>query len=917
MTSDGDCRAKKILLIDPDRIVDQAAVAFLERQGLRLVRTDAVEPGQDHVGRSGTALVLAAIPNDGTSTAVFLQSCRALAYELPVIVISRRRLAEDASEAFRAGAFDYIPAPLEDHRMLGLSVERALEGALRAEQAAASLSERLLVAIDTLTENVAIYDSDDRLFFCNEAFRHTNRQAPESLRYGVSFEEHIRKLMARGMIPEAEGREEDWLRMRSEHHRKPHSVLQMDRQDGLSVLARDQALPDGGRIVTASDVTRLKRARDALERSEARFREFAEISSDWLWEMDENLRFTFVSDRLRDITGLDPAERIGKSRKDVSSEETSSEAWQAHMEVLRRREPFRNFTYEIGESERGTLTASVNGSPVFDQDGKFRGYRGTGTDISKQRRAEQKLRQSEQLLRSFLESSPDPSSILDLEGRYLAANRALGELFDLDPEEIVGKTAREAFGDTFELYDEVWAQEQEVVETDSVVRREITISTSSADDRVHVITKFPIHDELGRVFRVGTSSQDVTEVRRLETQLRQSQKMEAVGQLTGGVAHDFNNLLGIMIGNLELALDEIGASNDPARRSVKRVLQAAERGASLTQRLLAYSRKQALMPRPIRIEGLIDGMHDLLRRSLGETVEVAVACAPDLWLTEVDPAQLENSVLNLAINARDALSVGGNVTIEADNVEIEESDSATKPEIRSGSYVMLAVSDNGSGIAPDVLDRVFEPFFTTKDVGQGSGLGLSMVIGFARQSGGTATIYSELGVGTTVKLYLPRYCGEAAEATVAVPLQTVEASPGGETILLVEDDADLRELFVNLLGSLGYTVHDAATARDALDMLDRGVRVDLLLTDVVLPGGIDGRMLSQEVQKLRPSLPTLFMSGYTENGLLRDGRIEPDVHLLQKPFRKAEIARAVRERLDSARADPLRKGAQEARGSHS
>jgi PAS domain S-box-containing protein len=408
----------------------------------------------------------------------------------------------------------------------------------------------------------------------------------------------------------------------------------------------------------------------------------------------------------------------------------------------------------------------------------------------------------------------------------------------------------------------------------------------------------PVYDDTGKHVRTIYAVQDITDLKHTEEQLRHAQKMEAVGQLTGGVAHDFNNLLAVILGNLELIELEVGEGGE-APEWIQRAIAATERGASLTQRLLAFSRKQALRPESVDVHQLVKSMLDLLRRTLGETIEVEVVGGVELWLSRIDPGQLENSILNLAINARDAMSGGGKLVIETSNVRVDEDYSTAETELEPGQYVLVAVRDCGDGMSAEVAAQAFEPFFTTKDVGEGSGLGLSMVYGFVKQSGGHAVISSVEGQGTTVELYLPRYvCGEA-EAAVR-PQAEPRPRARGERVLVVEDDAEVRVLILRVLTSLGYEVRDASSARAALEVLESEARVDLLLTDVVLPGGTSGRELAEMALQRRPNLPVLYMSGYTEDAVVQHGQLEDGLHFLQKPFRIGAIAQAVRQALADA-----------------
>jgi signal transduction histidine kinase/ActR/RegA family two-component response regulator len=408
----------------------------------------------------------------------------------------------------------------------------------------------------------------------------------------------------------------------------------------------------------------------------------------------------------------------------------------------------------------------------------------------------------------------------------------------------------------------------------------------------------PIIDDRGRLVQSVVAGQDITELVSAQERLRQAHKMEAVGQLTGGIAHDFNNLLAVILGNLELLSGEVGETGEVSEWT-QRAIAAAERGGKLTHRLLAFSRKQALRPEPVDANALVRRMLELLRRTLGETVEIEVGGDAELWLSLVDPGQLENSLLNLAINAQDAMPGGGKLTIETSNARIDAAYAENQGDTVTGQYVLVAVSDTGEGMTEEVMDHAFEPFFTTKDVGKGSGLGLSMVYGFVKQSGGHVKIDSEVAKGTTIDLYLPRYFGDEKEAT---PGERAEALPRaeGKVVLVVEDDADLRTLIVRMLEALGYGAHEANSGPEALAVLPTLSQVDLLLTDVVLPGGMGGRELAEAVARERPGLPTLYMSGYAEDAIFHHGHLDEDIQLLHKPFRMADIARAVREAMDSA-----------------
>src|SRR6266700_3631065 len=385
-------------------------------------------------------------------------------------------------------------------------------------------------------------------------------------------------------------------------------------------------------------------------------------------------------------------------------------------------------------------------------------------------------------------------------------------------------------------------------------------------------------------------------------QFAQSQKMEAVGQLTGGVAHDFNNLLTIIVGNLDIALRHLESwTEGPAerlRRVINNAMRGAQRATTITQRLLAFSRKQPLDPKPLNVNKFLNGLSDFLRRSLGETVALDIFGADGLWQVEADPVQLEAAILNLAVNARDAMSEGGKLTIATSNCFLGEEYCRHLEEVVPGEYVQIAVSDTGTGMSKDIVERVFEPFFTTKQAGQGTGLGLSQVSGFVKQSSGHIQIDSEPGEGTIVKIYLPRLLREIGEDEVP---ESEVAADVAQTILLVEDDHDVRAYVVEILRELHYRVLEAHDADSALGIVDRNdVRVDLLLTDVVLPG-MNGRQLAEALKVRHPGIRVLFMSGYSRDAIVHEGRLDPGVELMQKPLTQDVLEEKIRAILNSAR----------------
>jgi signal transduction histidine kinase len=387
-----------------------------------------------------------------------------------------------------------------------------------------------------------------------------------------------------------------------------------------------------------------------------------------------------------------------------------------------------------------------------------------------------------------------------------------------------------------------------------------------------------------------------------EDALRQAQKMEAIGHLTGGVAHDFNNLLQVILGSLEAVkrrLDRGGTvSVAEIGRPIDVAMRGGERAASLTRRLLAFARRQPLMPKPLDLRRLVLGMSDLLRRTLGEAIKVETVLQAGLWRVLADANQLENSLLNLAVNARDAMPKGGTLTLEMANVHLDESYAAAHDPLRPGPYVMVAVADDGVGMTPDTVSKAFDPFFTTKEVGEGTGLGLSQVYGFVTQSGGHVKIDSEPGHGTTVRLYLPRHGDDASEADAATAAPAVTTGKKDEMILVVEDDRDVRACTVAMLRELGYAVLQAGEGQFALQLLEANPEVRLLFTDVGLPGGLDGRQLADAARRMRPGLSVLYTTGYARTAIMRGGGLDVGVDLIAKPFTHLALAAKIRSLLD-------------------
>jgi signal transduction histidine kinase/CHASE3 domain sensor protein/FixJ family two-component response regulator len=493
-------------------------------------------------------------------------------------------------------------------------------------------------------------------------------------------------------------------------------------------------------------------------------------------------------------------------------------------------------------------------------------------------------------LRASLDSLSQGVAVFGQAHRLRHWNECFQVLLDLPPAMVRTETPYDAFAGHFAADGEPLLETEEQITHGQQTGNETVVYERTHPDGRHLeIRRSPTPDG-GFVLTIT----DMTKRAQSEAVLREAQKMQAIGQLTGGIAHDFNNLLTVIMGNLELARAKLDPQS-PLVVNIERSLWAAQRGGTLTGQLLAFARKQPLAPAPIDLSADLPELIPLLRRTLGEHIDVRFVDGAGLWPAMADPVQLESAVLNLALNARDAMPGGGRLTIELANKVLDQDYARANAEVLPGDYVMVAVSDTGHGMPPDVVARVFEPFFTTKTEGRGTGLGLAMVFGFVKQSGGHAKIYSEPGEGTSVKLYLPRAVGEAIPSAQRGGMPT-DLPHGSATILVVEDEPGVREIAVAILRNLGYRVLEAPDGDEGLRVFGaHAAEIDMLLTDVVLPGKVRGRELAERITAMRPEVKVLFMSGYTENSIVHHGRLDDGVQLLGKPFKRDQLARKVAE----------------------
>jgi PAS domain S-box-containing protein len=554
------------------------------------------------------------------------------------------------------------------------------------------------------------------------------------------------------------------------------------------------------------------------------------------------------------------------------------------LDRVRKGERIQQYETSRMHKDGRNVEISLSVSPIRSVSGEIVGASKTARDVTESNRTLKALTGEVEERQRIFETSHDLILVTDTAGNFIQVSPSATTILGYEPAEMIGHSAVE-----FIHPDDLENTRSEMrTARRGLSKRSFETRYISKDGKAVALNWSGTWSEpVRRHFFIG---RDLTEKQAAEAQLRHVQKMDAIGQLTGGVAHDFNNILTVITGTIGI-LEEAVAGQPELVAIAKLIDEAAERGASLTKHLLAFARKQPLQPREIDVNSLVLEAAKLLHPTLGEHVEIKPLLADDAWTALVDPSQLTTAVLNLALNARDAMPHGGKLALETNNVFLDENYASMHSEVTPGNYVMVAVSDTGTGIPAALLERVFDPFFTTKEVGKGTGLGLSMVFGFVKQSGGHIKIYSEEGHGTSVKMYLPRATG--LNQTIMEQLISANVEGGHETVLVVEDDSMVRRYVVTQIESLGYTTLEAANAADALKILDTA-QIDLLFTDVIMPGIMNGRQLVEEALKRQPTLKILYTSGYTENAIVHHGRLDSGVLLLAKPYRKSELARMLR-----------------------
>ncbi len=867
---------RTIILADDNADMRDYVRRLLEGKGYRVL---AFDNGQDAIEAArGTRpdLILSDVmmPKlDGFGLLRVLRAEDDLA-GTPVILLSARAGEEAKVEGLDAGADDYLVKPFAARELLArvnaniqmAAVRRDAERRIIAsEQKYQMTRERLDIALSTGQVSVFDWDVDSDIAYVH---------GPLSQLFGVAPGEAERGVPLQAFLDGIEPEDLDAMQAAmgtSVATGAPYQAQYRTRGNGepRTIVARGQveALDGGNKRLAGAliDLTREKAAEQALRQKQA--------------ELEEQTRALEVLNRAASlISGNLDIQQVVQAITDAGVE-LSGAQFGAFFYNLQNTEGDWYTLYTVSGADRSAFDhfpmPRITGLflPTFSGEGNVR-----SDDITRDARYGKNAPHSGMPKGHLPVKSYLAVPVKSRDGAVLGGlffGHAEASVFTQRGEDLVSGLASQAAVaiDNAQLFQ---SAEREIAQR------------MKAEAELHALNS----DLEARVER------EIAERSRVEDALRQAQKMEAVGQLTGGVAHDFNNLLTVIIGGLDTIKRAKPEDTVRVTRAADMALQGAQRAASLTGRLLAFSRRQPLAPKPLELNVLVRDMTELLHRTLGEHIELEGVLAPRLWAVEADQNQLESAVINLAVNARDAMPEGGKLTIETGNTALDEGYAAIDSEVIPGQYVVIAVSDTGHGMDKETLARVFEPFFTTKEVGRGTGLGLSQVYGFVKQSGGHITVYSEPGHGTTVKMYFPRYHGDAGGA-VEMADTAVPTSSDGEVILLVEDNDDVRAYSAMILGELGYEVLEAAEVGAALNILATPRRIDLLFTDVVLPGR-SGRVLADEAARLRPELKILFTTGYSRNAIVHHGRLDPGVQLITKPFTFEQLGMRVRDILDQS-----------------
>ncbi|ASP35021.1 PAS domain S-box protein [Labrenzia sp. VG12] len=752
---------------------------------------------------------------------------------------------------------------------------------------------------NVMTEGLAVFDTEDRLVFFNKRYQEFYDPGGTTIRLGRNFKDMLVDGLHSGEYAISAGGEADWLKDRLAHHETtPDQPFEQQLADGRWLLVSERRLPGGGTLGIRTDISTLKEKEQTLQENEQKFRDYTQTASDWIWETDPQNRMTLLAGNHRHLSGIDKKDVLGKTRNEVATEDVTSAKWRKLDARIARQEPFKDFTYRLYDSDGIEQAISISGVPAYDNDGRFLGYRGTGRNITDAVKANERLQEAEMRIRAALNNTLVGMVMIDASGKILEFNREAERMFQYDTDEVIGQNVKllmpKDHADHHDHYLKRYLEEGKAY----IIGKARRVMGRRKDGSL-----FPLTLGIGRIDLPGGtqfigSLTDLSEQEKLENQLQRAQKLEAIGQLTGGIAHDFNNILGIILGNLELGLRR-AEPDSKLYAYFDKSHQAAERAAKITQQLLSFSRQKDFYSDNIScdLNRAIEDVEALLRGSLTKGIDLHVKPSLAPLIAHVDAGDLQDVIINLAVNARDAMHKSGKLEIRLEKTQIDKDAPPDLARIPAGSYGVISVSDNGPGIPEEIRARIFEPFFTTKPQGRGTGLGLAMVYGFARRSRGEIKVYSELGVGTVFRIFIPLFEGGRTPSSQPKPDEIVPR--GSEHILVVDDEAELASYAQGTLEDLGYRVSTSSTPVDALEIVQKQPTIDLVFSDVVMPGPMNGIELLQKVRSMRPGIGCLLASGFPGEILTKNGTDETE--LLIKPYDRQTLARAIRQTLDERR----------------
>jgi two-component system, cell cycle sensor histidine kinase and response regulator CckA len=756
----------------------------------------------------------------------------------------------------------------------------------RSETALKASEEKYRLLIETMNDGLIVVNSDGLIAYSNNRFCEI---------LGRSVDEVIDRATEDFISEQSRAILDDQRARRREGGREPYEITWITKAGRkVSTIVSPVPVHDvegrfDGSFAVVTDITKRKEAEEALQGRERYFRSLIENASDLITILKPDGTLSYKSPAVERVLGFKPEELAGKRAFDFIHPDDLPAAARAMEEISRA--PDTALTVELRFQHRDGSWRSLEatGKNLLD-DPVVQGIVVNSRDVTERNRAGETLRESEARYRTLFENSKDAIYITDAQTCFTDLNQAASELFGYTREEMLGMDLKRLFTHPSQLH----AFQTEIEQSEAV--KDFAVNLRKKDDsEIHcLLTSTVRRSPDGGILEHQGIIRDITELKGLEEQFRQSQRLEAIGRLAGGVAHDFNNILTAIMGYGEFLLTQLGPE-DRLRRFAVEIQKAAVRAADLTRQLLAFSRRQVLQPKILDLNEVITNLDKMLRRLIGEDFIMITSLCPELAVVKADPGQIEQVIMNLVINARDAMPQGGTLTIETQNVHLNRAYTSRHKSIKSGAYVMLAVSDTGTGMDEETQAHIFEPFFTTKEIGKGTGLGLSTVYGIIKQSEGNIWVYSELGHGTTFKIYLPQAQGKPER--VKVNDQPTLPQRGEGTILVVEDEDAVRQMIRDVLQEIGYTVLDAHHADEALAICNvHSGPIDLVLTDLIMPD-MSGRELAELLKTLRPEARVLYMSGYTDHGIVHQGVLKEGIAFLQKPFDPFTLRLKVRETL--------------------